>query len=190
VFWPTYLVHERGLSLGMAGLLTAGIPLGNVVGALHAGWVRNLVTARRQQMYVTGVFCTFSMAWMALVPIPLLLPIGAFGLGWACMQVFPTIMTLPYELPGIKAREVAVVSSFLFTLFTVGLVIGPILTGVLEQMSGSLQTAFMVVPLVHLGIFVVAFASEAGLPPTPRAARERASREPAVPGRLAEEALA
>jgi MFS family permease len=190
VFWPTYLVHERGLPLGIAGLLTAGIPLGNVVGALHAGWVRNLVTVRRQQMYVTGVLCTLSMAWMALVPIPLLLPIGAFGLGWACMQVFPTIMTLPYELPGIKAREVAVVSSFLFTLFTVGLVIGPILTGVLEQMSGSLRTAFMVVPLVHLGIFVVAFASEAGLPPTPRAARERATREPALPGHVAEEALA
>ena len=189
-FWPTYLVHERGLSLGAAGLFTAGIPLGNVVGALHASAVRKRVTMRRQQMYITGVLCTTSMAWMALVPSPWLMPVGAFGLGWACMQVFPTIMTLPYELPGVRAREIAVVSSFMFTLFTLGLVVGPVLTGVVEQLSGSLRFAFLMVPFVHLGIFVVAFASESGLPPTPRAAENAARRYPAHVVVPAEEALA
>jgi len=189
-FWPTYLVHERGLSLRMAGLCTAGIPLGNVVGALHASAIRKRVTLRRQQMYITGVFCTASMALMALVPSPWLLPFGAFGLGWACMQVFPTIMTLPYELPGIRAREVAVVSSFMFTLFTLGLVVGPVLTGVVEQVSGSLRFAFLTVPFVHLGIFVVAFASESGLPPTPKAVENAARRFPSHVVVTAEEALA
>lgn len=170
-FLPTYLHEERGLSLGMAGLITAGIPLGNVAGAMHAGWVRNRVTARRQQMYITGVVCSTGMLTMALVPVPALVPLGAFALGWACMQVFPTIMTLPYELPGIKPREIAVVSSFLASLFTVGLVIGPLLTGAVQQATGSLQTAFLVVPFVHLGIFIVAFASEQGLPPMPRVQR-------------------
>lgn len=172
-FLPTYLHEERGLSLGMAGLITAGIPLGNVVGAMHAGWVRNKVTVRRQQMYVTGVVCSTGMLTMALVPVPWLVPLGAFALGWACMQVFPTIMTLPYELPGIKPREIAVVSSFLFSLFTFGLVIGPLLTGAVQQATGSLQTAFIVVPFVHMGIFVVAFASEHGLPPMPRIQRRQ-----------------
>ncbi|HQW50461.1 MAG TPA: MFS transporter [Tepidiformaceae bacterium] len=173
-FLPTYLHEERGLSLGMAGLITAGIPLGNVMGAMHAGWVRNRVTVRRQQMYLTGVLCSTGMLTMALVPVPWLVPVGAFALGWACMQVFPTIMTLPYELPGIKPREIAVVSSFLFTLFTFGLVIGPLLTGALQQATGSLRTAFLIVPLVHMGIFIVAFASEHGLPPLPRVQRDRA----------------
>jgi MFS family permease len=173
-FLPTYLHDERGLSLGMAGLITAGIPLGNVVGAMHAGWVRGRVTARRQQMYVTGVVCSTGMLTMALVPVPWLVPFGAFALGWACMQVFPTIMTLPYELPGIKPREIAVVSSFLFSLFTFGLVLGPLLTGAVQQATGSLQTAFLVVPFVHMGIFIVAFASEHGLPPMPRVQRKQA----------------
>ncbi|MBA4181978.1 MAG: hypothetical protein C0506_15410 [Anaerolinea sp.] len=172
-FLPTYLHEERGLSLGMAGLITAGIPLGNVVGAMHASSVRNRVTVRRQQMYVTGVVCSTGMLTMALVPVPWLVPFGAFALGWACMQVFPTIMTLPYELPGIKPREIAVVSSFLFSLFTFGLVIGPLLTGAVQQATGSLQTAFLVVPFVHMGIFIVAFASEHGLPPMPRVQRRR-----------------
>lgn len=172
-FLPTYLHEERGLSLGMAGLITAGIPLGNVVGAMHAGWVRNRVTVRRQQMYLTGVFCSAGMVTMALAPVVWLIPVGAFALGWACMQVFPTILTLPYELPSIKPREIAVVSSFLMSLITVGLVIGPLLTGVLQQATGSLRTAFLVVPFVHMGIFIVAFASEHGLPPMPRVQRLR-----------------
>jgi fucose permease len=173
-FLPTYLHDERGLSLGMAGLITAGIPLGNVMGAMHSGWVRNRVTVRRQQMYLTGVLCSTGMLTMALAPVPWLVPFGAFALGWACMQVYPTILTLPYELPGIKPREIAVVSSFLFTVFTLGLVIGPLLTGALQQATGSLRTAFLVVPLVHMGIFIVAFASEHGLPPMPRVQRNRA----------------
>lgn len=171
-FLPTYLHEEQGLSLGLAGLMTAAIPLGNVIGAMHANWVRNRVTVRRQQMYVTGVLCSTGMLTMALAPVVWLVPLGAFALGWACMQVYPTILTLPYELPGIKPREVAVVSSFLFTVFTLGLVIGPLLTGVLQQLTGSLRTAFLVVPLVHMGIFIVAFASEHGLPPLPRVRRE------------------
>lgn len=174
-FLPTYLHEEQGLSLGVAGLITAAIPLGNVAGAMHAGWVRNRVTVRRQQMYLTGVLCSTGMLTMALAPVPWIVPFGAFALGWACMQVYPTILTLPYELPGIKPREIAVVSSFLFTVFTLGLVVGPLLTGVLQQMTGSLRTAFLVVPLVHMGIFVVAFASEHGLPPMPRVRREAAA---------------
>lgn len=173
-FLPTYLHDERGLSLGMAGLITAGIPLGNVMGAMHSGWVRNRVTVRRQQMYLTGVLCSAGMLTMALAPVPWLVPFGAVALGWACMQVYPTILTLPYELPEIKPREVAVVSSFLFTLFTLGLIIGPLLTGALQQLTGSLRTAFLIVPLVHMGIFIVAFASEHGLPPMPRVQRDRA----------------
>ncbi len=180
-FLPTYLHEERGLSLGMAGLITAGIPLGNVVGAMHAGWVRGRVTVRRQQMYVTGVLCSAGMLTMALAPVPWLVPFGAFALGWACMQVYPTILTLPYELPGIKPREIAVVSSFLFTVFTLGMVIGPLLTGALQQATGSLRTAFLVVPVVHMGIFIVAFASEHGLPPLPRVVRMREQAAAASP---------
>lgn len=170
-FLPTYLHDERGLSLGMAGLITAAIPLGNVAGAMHAGWVRKRVRVRREQMYLTGVLCSSGMLIMALAPTPWLVPVGAFSLGWACMQVYPTILTLPYELPGIKPREIAVVSSFLFTVFTLGLVIGPLMTGVLQQATGSLRTAFLVVPIVHMGIFIVAFASERGLPPLPNGRR-------------------
>jgi MFS family permease len=121
------------------------------------------------------------MLTMALAPVPWLVPFGAFALGWACMQVYPTILTLPYELPGIKPREIAVVSSFLFTVFTLGMVIGPLLTGALQQATGSLRTAFLVVPLVHMGIFIVAFASEHGLPPLPRVVRMREQAAAASP---------
>lgn len=174
VFWPTFLTEERGLSLRMAGFFTAGIPVGQILGALHCAWIRDRVTARRQQMYLTGVVCTGSMLVMALVPVRPLLPLGAFGLGWACMQVYPTLVAIPFELPNVRPREVAVISSFMFSLFTLGGVIGPLLTGALQQVTGSLQTGFLLVSAIHLGIFMVVFASEKGLPALPRVARRQA----------------
>jgi len=175
VFWPTFLTEERGLSLRMAGLFTAGVPVGSIVGALNAGWIRSRVTARRQQMYLTGVVCTASMLTMSLAPVTPLMPLGAFGMGWACMQVFPTLVAIPYELPGIKPREVAVVASLMMSIFTVGGVLGPPLAGAVQQATGSLQWGLMAATLTHLGIFVVFFASEAGLPLLPRGKQRQAA---------------
>lgn len=175
VFWPTYLMEERGLSLRMAGLFAAGIPAGNVVGALQANWIRQQVTARRQQMYITGVVCSASMLLMTLAPVGPLLPLGAFGLGWACMQVFPTIMALPFELPSVKPREIAVLSSFMMSLFTVGPVLGPLVTGTVQQATGSLSTGFLVAAGIHMAIFLIAFASEEGLPLMPRVQRRESA---------------
>lgn len=159
----------------MAGLFTAGVPVGSIVGALNAGWIRSRVAVRRQQMYLTGVVCTASMLTMSLAPVTPLMPLGAFGMGWACMQVFPTLVAIPYELPGIKPREVAVVASLMMSIFTVGGVLGPPLAGVVEQATGSLQWGLMAATLTHLGIFVVFFASEAGLPLLPRVRQREAA---------------
>ena len=174
VFWPTFLTEERGMSLRMAGFFTAGIPVGQILGALHCSWIRSRVTARRQQMYLTGVVCTASMLVMSLVPFRPLLPLGAFGLGWACMQVYPTLVAIPFELPHVRPREVAVISAFMMSLFTLGGVIGPLLTGAVQQATGSLQTGLLVVSCIHLGIFMVVFASEVELPLLPRLARRQA----------------
>ncbi len=72
-------------------------------------------------------------------------------------------------------HEVAVISAFMMSLFTLGGVIGPLLTGAVQQATGSLQTGFVVVSCIHLGIFMVVFASEVELPPLPRLARRQAA---------------
>jgi len=172
IFWPTFLVDVRGLSLPTAGIFAAAIPVGQIAGALCSPFVRARVRRRWHQMYLTGVVCSGSMLVMSLVPVVQILPIGAFGLGWACMQATPTIMAVPYELPRIRPRQVAVAASFMISLWTLGGVMGPVLTGLVQEWTGSLQVALMSAALAHLGVFSVALASEQGLPPLPRVARE------------------
>ncbi|MFQ5381605.1 MAG: MFS transporter, partial [Dehalococcoidia bacterium] len=99
IFWPTFLVDVRGFSLQTAGLFAAAIPVGQIAGALCSQFVRARVRQRWHQMYLTGVVCSGSMLTMSLIPFAPVLPLGAFGLGWACMQATPTIMAIPYELP-------------------------------------------------------------------------------------------
>ena len=42
---------------------------------------------------------------------------------------FPIIMTIPYELPGIKPQEVAVATAFVYSVFFAGGALGPIVVG-------------------------------------------------------------
>jgi len=47
---------------------------------------------------------------------------------------------LPFEFPGIRPREVAVLTSLVKTLSGLGFAMGPVVTGVVTQYTGSLQT--------------------------------------------------
>ncbi|MFQ5874621.1 MAG: hypothetical protein ACE5JL_12585 [Dehalococcoidia bacterium] len=65
----------------------------------------------------------------------------ANGLSFA---FFPIIMTIPFELPGIKPREIAVANSFVETFFVIGAMIGPVLAGGLQELTGDLRVALTV----------------------------------------------
>jgi len=47
---------------------------------------------------------------------------------------------LPFELSGIRPRQVAVLTSLVKTLSGLGCAMGPVVTGVVTQYTGSLQT--------------------------------------------------
>jgi len=52
----------------------------------------------------------------------------------------PAIEVLPFEFPGIRPREVAVISSLVKTLSGLGFATGPVVAGLVAQYTGSLQT--------------------------------------------------
>ena len=54
--------------------------------------------------------------------------------------VSPTIEVLPFEFPGIRPREVAVISSLVKIFSGLGFATGPVVTGLVTQCTGSLQT--------------------------------------------------
>ena len=76
------------------------------------------------------------------------------GLSWT---FFPITSTIPYELSGIKPREIAVAMSFQMTAMWAGTVIGPVLAGFVHDTSGDLKLALMITSLCPLLLAAAGF---------------------------------
>lgn len=143
-FWPTFLREEFDISLKVSGSLfglqtllegIAGFILALYLIKFH--WHRHVLAA-------SGLLITaFGMALLFTGSIPLLVLFSFFfGISWG---FFPIILTIPYELEGIKPREVAVASSLIWMFIWLGGVVGPLLVGFLHELSDSLFLA-MIIP--------------------------------------------
>ena len=73
------------------------------------------------------------------------------GLAWV---VSPIIEVFPFDFPGIRPREVAVLSSLIRTLMGLGFAVGPMVTGLVAELTGSLQTGLLTLCLMT-GIGVI-----------------------------------
>jgi len=69
------------------------------------------------------------------------------GMGMVWL-VSPAIEVLPFEFPGIRPREVAVISSLVKTFSGLGFATGPVVTGLVTQITGSLQTGCLTLCLL------------------------------------------
>ncbi len=67
----------------------------------------------------------------------------------------PAVQVLPFEFHGIKPQEVAVVSALVAPLSGLGFATGPVVTGLVAQLTGSLSTGLVVVALLT-GVGVIA----------------------------------
>ena len=60
----------------------------------------------------------------------------------------PVVQVLPFEFPGIRPREVAVIAALVGTFSGLGFAAGPLITGLVAQFTGSLQTGLIVLSLL------------------------------------------
>ncbi|MEE9248440.1 MAG: MFS transporter, partial [Dehalococcoidia bacterium] len=148
-FWPSFRLDEYGMSLtasaivmGVGGLFSS--VTGIVVGILVARKGR-----KRQVLLMSGVviaLTSVALLWTGSYSL-LLLIFVVQSVGWT---FFPVTMTSPYEFSGIKPREVVVMVSLLYTMLWVGAFTGPILAGVVQEVSGDLRMALTVTSLAAL----------------------------------------
>ncbi len=118
------------------------------------GWLEKKVQKRKLLLWVPalchllfGVTITLtSSSWLLMALLT------GVGLVWT---VSPIVEMLPFEFPGIRPREVAVISSLVKTFSGLGFAVGPMLTGLVTQFTGSLQTGLLVLCLCT-GIGVIA----------------------------------
>lgn len=145
-FLPTLWLDERGVSLTLGGPLLGFLYYGLIPSGLLGGFLARKVTNRKHLLWVPALLNTGLGIAIVLTPWPLLLMLLISGLGLTWVAT-PAMQVLPFEFPGITPREVAVVSSLVITFMGLGFAAGPVVTGGVAQLTGSLQTGLIVLCL-------------------------------------------
>ncbi len=165
-FFPTLMLNDYDISLKWSGrVLALTILVGGVVG-LVVGYLVGSAAYRRKAVLGTfgvlmvGTYVGMALSGSILILAPLALVNGVtFGF-------WPILQTVPFQLRGIRPREIAVASAFIMSAISSGTILGPLVTGFLQEALGDLRSALLVVCLTPLsltaaGIFLRLGAEEA-----------------------------
>ncbi len=153
-FLPTLWLEERDISLTLGGPLLAFLYYGLIPGSLMGGFIAQRVHNRKVLLTVPAFFNVLFGVAITLTPYPLLLMALITGLGLVWVAT-PAIQVLPFEYPDIRPREVAVVSALVNTFSGLGFAAGPVLVGLVAQLTGSIQVGLLVLSLLT-GVGVMA----------------------------------
>ena len=157
-FYPTYMLDRYHVSLTVSGAILAltflvcGITCFGI-SRIAANW-----KTRANVLYLCGFAMPCSFVVLVLTDsFPLLLIAAVVnGLSWG---FFPILLTVTFHLRDIRIREVPVGHAFLFTSVSLGLAIGPILAGFLQDTFNNLAAVLISMSLFSLspaiaGLFV------------------------------------
>ena len=155
-FYPTLMLDEYGVPLTWTGaILGLGILIGGVCGIAFGYAIIGMSPARRKNL-VQALGVLMAATYLAMIrldaPLPLLaLASAANGVAWG---FWPILSSVPFYLPGIRPREVAVAVSLIMTTATFGTFLGPSIAGALQERLGDLRTALTIVCFAPLSLTV------------------------------------
>jgi len=156
-FLPTLWLEERGVSLTLGGPLLGFLYYGLIPSGLFGGFLARKLPNRKLLLGIPALFNVLFGVAITVTTNPILLMFLITGLGLVWVAT-PAIQVLPFEFPGIRPREVAVIASLVVTFSGLGFAAGPVVTGLVAQLTGSLQTGLVTLCLLTgLGVVVSAF---------------------------------
>ncbi len=153
-FFPTLMLEDYGVSIKWSGgLLALSTFIGGVSG-LAIGYAVFITGNRNAVLAFVGVLMAGSYAGMTLTGwLPLLLALAVInGATWG---FWPVLSTVPYLLPGIRAREAAVATTLTMTATSGGMVLGPLIAGYIDEAVEDLKITLMVVSLAPLALTAI-----------------------------------
>ena len=152
-FWPSHMQDTYGISIQTSALIWA---IGGMVAGpsgLGINLMINKTGKRRMALRVGGIL--ISVTTVALLysgSFPVLVVISLLhGLSFT---FFPVIFTIPFQLKGIRTREIAVAMGFLRSALMVGALSGPIVAGVLHEMLDDRRLALTIVGMAGLTLTI------------------------------------
>ena len=143
-FLPTQMLNTYDVSLKWSG---AALGISTIVGGVAGvtfGYVGTAIGRPNTILQALGVVMVGTYVGLALAgSVHVLLLVAVVnGMAWGC---WPVTSSLPYRLAGLRPREVAVAVAVGSTMFAFGTVLGPIVTGYLQEATDSLKTSLLIV---------------------------------------------
>lgn len=150
-FLPTMLLHTYDVPLHWSGKVLAvgtgtGGPAGLIVGYL-------VMKRSNGKTFLTVFGAVMVLTYIAIVVaglVPLLLVLAFInGITWG---FWPILHAVPFHLPGVAPREVAVALAFIMTMISAGTVSGPLVAGVLQETLGDLRLVLFLIGFAPLSL--------------------------------------
>ncbi len=166
-FYPTLMLDAYDLSLRWAGgILALGVMVGGILG-LGVGYLASAMAKENSFLLVLGALMCVTYVGMLLTgSIPALMILSFFnGVAWA---FFPILITVPFQLPGIQPRQVAVALAFTIMSTSVGTSLGPLITGYLQEATGDLKLSLLLISFASLSLCVSGLTLRFGRASAPR----------------------
>ena len=152
-FYPTLMLEDFGISLRLSGaILALGVLVGGIGGMVIA-WAASTSGRERLFLQVLGILMIGSNVGMVLTgSVPALFILSFFnGVAWA---FFPILITVPFHLPGIRPRELAVAFTFTMMMTSVGTSMGPLITGFLQEAFDDLKLALFLISFTSITLVI------------------------------------
>jgi ACS family hexuronate transporter-like MFS transporter len=150
-FYPTLMLDTYQMSLiWSGGILAVGIFVGGLCG-LGFGWLVMVSDQGRTILLGTGAVMAITFAGMTLTgSLPTLLALTLVnGIAWG---FWPVLYSVPFNLPGIRPREIAVSLAFIQMNSSAGIALGPLAVGILQELTGDLRLSLIVVSFASLSL--------------------------------------
>ena len=163
-FLPTLWVEERNVALTLGGPLLGFLYYGLIPSGFLGGWLLTKLRSRKVLLVVPALLNAVFGVIITLSEAPPMLMVFITGLGLVWVAT-PAIQVLPFEFPGVLPREVAVLTGLILTFMGVGFAIGPMLVGVVAQLTGSIHTGLIALSLLT-GVGAIAGAAYPDRPGT------------------------
>ncbi len=150
-FYPTLMLEEFDISLRLSGgILASGVVVGGV-GGLAIAWAASATGRGGNFLQVLGILMIGTNLGMVLTgSVPALFLLSLLnGVAWS---FFPILVTVPFQLPGIRPRELAVAFTFTMMMTSVGTSLGPLFTGFLQEAFDSLKVALFILSFTSISL--------------------------------------
>lgn len=152
-FYPTAMLENFNFPLISSGIVL-GLNMG--VQGVTSFAITRIDTdwkSRAKILYLFGLVMPGTYIALVLTDsLPLLLMISVVnGITWG---FFPILLTVTFDLKGIRRKEISVGHGFLLTAISLGVATGPVLTGSLQDTFDNLRAVLMIISLISLGLIV------------------------------------